>query len=54
MDYHIHDRDKFLERLNVSLRSHERYSADITFYEDPDWKDHASARALFDKSKTRR
>jgi hypothetical protein len=52
--YYINDRDKFLERLNVSLRSHERYPIDITFYEDPDWKEHANARALFNKSKTQR
>jgi hypothetical protein len=52
--YYIHDRDKFLERLNVSLRSHERYPIDITFYEDPDWKEHANARTLFNKSKTQR
>lgn len=49
--YYIHDRDSFLERLNIALRSHERYPIEIAFYEDPDWKEHGNARALFDKDK---
>ncbi len=49
--YYIHDRDAFLESLNVALRAHERYPIEITFYEDPDWKEHRNARDLFDKSK---
>jgi len=49
--YYIHDRDSFLERLNMALRSHDRYPIEITFYKDPDWKEHCNARALFDKGK---
>jgi len=49
--YYIHNRDTFLERLNVTLRARERYPIEITFYEDPDWKEHGNARTLFDKGK---
>ncbi len=49
--YYIHERDSFLARLNVALRSHEQYPIEIAFYEDPDWKEHGNARALFDKEK---
>ena len=49
--YYIHDRDSFLERLNMALRAHERYPIEITFYEDPDWKEHGNARSLFDEGK---
>lgn len=52
--YYIHDRDSFLERLNTALRAHERYPIEIAFYEDPDWKEHGNARALFDKGKGER
>lgn len=52
--YYIHNRDTFLERLNVTLRAHERYPIEITFYEDPDWKEHWNARTLFDKGKNER
>lgn len=47
--YYVHDRDTFLERLNVTLHSHEHYPIEITFYEDSDWNEHADARALFGK-----
>jgi hypothetical protein len=47
--YYTHDRDSFLERLNVVLRTHERYPIEITFYEDPEWKEQGNARRLFDK-----
>ena len=49
--YYIHDRDSFLERLNVALRTHERYPIEITFEEDPEWTEHSNARSLFDNSK---
>ena len=35
----------------MALRSHKRYPIEITFYQDPDWKEHGNARALFDKGK---
>ena len=49
--YYIHDSDSFLERLNIALRLQDRYPIEITFYEDPDWKEHGNARALFNKEK---
>jgi len=49
--YYIHDRDRFLERLNIALRAHERFPIEITFYEDPDWKEHWNARDLFNNGK---
>ncbi len=50
--YYINDRDRFLERLNLVLRSHERFPIEITFYEDPEWKEHENARDLFHKGKS--
>lgn len=49
--YYIHDRDRFMKRLNLALQSHERYPIEITFYEDPEWKEHGHARELFNKGK---
>jgi hypothetical protein len=49
--YYIHDRDSFLEHLNVALGHHERYPIEITFDEDPEWTEHSNARSLFDKGK---
>jgi Family of unknown function (DUF695) len=47
--YYIHDRDAFMDRLNVVLASQERYPIEITFFEDRDWKEHEHARELFSK-----
>ncbi len=47
--YYIHDRETFLSKLNVALKSHERYPIEITFYEDRDWKEHENTRSLFSK-----
>lgn len=49
--YYIHDRNSFMERLNVALRHHERYPIEITFEEDPEWTEHSNARSLFDNTK---
>jgi hypothetical protein len=45
MSFYIHSRDSFMERLNLVLKSHDRYPIEIKFYNDPDWKEHANARA---------
>jgi hypothetical protein len=47
--YYIHDREAFMQRFNAALKSRERYPIEITFYEDRDWKEHESARSLFNK-----
>jgi len=47
--YYIHERVAFMQRLNASLKSRERYPLEITFYEDRDWKEHENARSLFSK-----
>lgn len=45
--YYIHDRDSFMEKFNAALKTHDRYPIEITFYHDPDWREHAHARDTF-------
>jgi hypothetical protein len=37
--YYIGDRKRFLASLNQVLRSHPRYPIEISFYEDPQWRE---------------
>ena len=37
-DY-IGNREQFLASLNLVLRSHPRYPIEISFYEDPQWRE---------------
>lgn len=45
--YYIHDRDTFMDRFNAALADHPRYPIEIDFYHDPDWKDFAMTREIF-------
>lgn len=45
--YYINDRDLFTERLNETLREHDRYPIEIDFYEDPNWQEFERTRADF-------
>ena len=37
--YYGSDRSEFIEAFNAALSGHPRYPVEITFYEDPAWKD---------------
>lgn len=37
--YYIGDREQFLASLNRVLRGHARYPIEISFYEDPQWRE---------------
>lgn len=37
--YYIGDRKRFLESLNRVLRGHPKYHIEISFYEDPQWRE---------------
>ncbi|MBM0103739.1 DUF695 domain-containing protein [Steroidobacter sp. S1-65] len=37
--YYIGDRERFLASLNRVLRGHDRYPIEISFYEDPQWRE---------------
>jgi len=39
INYYISDRDKFLEKFNNALHTHEKYPIEITFYEDSEWNE---------------
>lgn len=49
--YYINDRDAFLAQFNGAMHGHPRYPIEITFYEDPEWKDFA--RLLEDFSRVK-
>jgi hypothetical protein len=49
--YYIHDRDKFMEKLNEALAKHDAYPIQIEFFNDPDWKEFETTRADFNKKK---
>ena len=48
--YYISDRDTFMAAFNDALKEHPRYPIEINFYDDPEWKDFQTIRALFAKA----
>ena len=48
--YYINDRDTFIDRFNETLAGHPRYPIEIDFYHDPEWKDFALTRGIFENT----
>ena len=46
--YYIHDRETFIARFNDALAGHPPYPIEIDWYHDPEWKEFALTRGIFD------
>lgn len=49
--YYVRDSEEFLKRLNDALKGQPRCPIEITFHDDPGWKDLKSFLAKFEKAK---